>query len=84
MTPSSSAVKVASAPWLERISPRQWVGFDVAVAAFFTAGFVTHFFLLAHAHPTEVAGTNRVVLGSLFLLARPSRGSWRDDPCDAR
>ncbi len=69
MTPSSSAVEVAGAPWLERISPRQWVGFDIAVAAFFTAGFVTHFFLLPHAHPTDVTGTNRVVLGSLFLLA---------------
>ena len=69
MTPSSSTVEVAGAPWLERISPLQWVGFDIAVAAFFTAGFATHFFLLPHAHPIEVTGTNRVVLGSLFVLA---------------
>ena len=83
MTPSSSAVKVASAPWLERISSRQWVGFDIAVAAFFTAGFVTHFFLLAHAHPTEVAGTNRVVLGSLFLLAAVPTAWRRVSPLSA-
>lgn len=60
---------MAGAPWLERISPRQWVGLDVAVAGFFTLGLVVHFFLIPHTGHGDSIDANRWAVGLLFLAA---------------
>ncbi len=69
MTQLSGADDVGGAPWLERISSRQWVAVDIAVAAFTATVFVVHFFVLPHAKQIGPPGTNRWVLGSIFLVA---------------
>ena len=69
MTTSTSAVDVAGPPWLERISPRQWVGLDIAVAGFFSIGFVVHFYLLARVGHGDSVVANHWAVGSLFLAA---------------
>ncbi len=60
---------MAGAPWLERISPRQWVGIDIVVAGFFSIGFVVHFFLLPHIGHDHSIVANRWAVGPLFLAA---------------
>lgn len=69
MTSPTTTADLVGAPWLERISSRQWVGLDIAVAGFFTAGFVVHFFFVPHPGPAGPVESSRWVLAALYLTA---------------
>ena len=65
----STTVAAPRAPWLARLSTRQWVNVDYAVAAFFTAGALIHVLVLPR-FPTNVALTYPLwVLAPIYLCA---------------
>jgi signal transduction histidine kinase len=56
-------------PWLERISPAQWVAVDVFLAAFFALGTLAHLFFFPRFANANPAQYSRWLLAPLYLLA---------------
>jgi signal transduction histidine kinase len=57
------------APWLERISPTQWIGVDVVVAALFATGVMVHLWYFPVVGSASHAVTTRGLLAPLYLAA---------------
>lgn len=56
-------------PWLERISARQWVYLDYAVALLFSAGALVHLLFFPRFPADAALGFPRWLLAPLYLLA---------------